>query len=62
MGSEGCVTATKEKLGIRAKGREVVGGDGGYELREAPAAYKGILGCEKNVLRLENTHFWRENL
>jgi hypothetical protein len=56
------VTATKEKLGIRAKGREVVGGDGGYELREAPAAYKGILGCEKNVLRLENTTFWRENL
>jgi hypothetical protein len=57
VGGEGFVAATKAKHGVRAKNREVVGGDGGYELREAPAAYKGILGCEKNAVRLENTHF-----
>ncbi len=62
VGSEAFATATKEKLGLRAKGREVVGGDGSYELREAPGAYKPILGHENEALRLENTFFWGEKL
>jgi len=62
VGSEMFVTATKEKLGLRAKGREVVGGDGSYELREAPGDYKPISGLESVALRLENAYFWRENL
>ncbi len=45
---------TKEKLGLKAKGREVVGRDGSYELRESPAAYKVIFGHENAVLRLQN--------
>jgi hypothetical protein len=44
------VTARKEKLGIKARGREVVGGDGSYELREPPAPYNGIWGHENAVL------------
>jgi len=44
VGSEAFVTATKEKLRFKAKGREVIGGDGSYELGESPASYKGILG------------------
>jgi putative transposase len=61
VGSEAFVTATKEKLGLRAKGREVVGGEGSYVLQESPAPYKGILGHENDGLRLENTYFWDDN-
>jgi hypothetical protein len=56
VGSEAFVTATKEKRGIRAKGREVVGGDGSY-VQESPAPYSGIFGHENVALRYENTYF-----
>ena len=52
------MTATKEKLGSKAKGREVIGVDGSYELRESPGPYKGILGHENAVLRPQNEYFW----
>jgi putative transposase len=58
VGSETFVTATKEKLGFKAMGREVIGGDGRYELRESPAPYKGILGHENAVLRPRNEYPW----
>jgi putative transposase len=57
VGSESFVMMTKEKLGIRAKGREVVGGDGSYVLRESPAPYNSILGHENVDLRHENAYF-----
>jgi len=50
------VTTTKEKLGVKWKGREVIGGDGSYELRESTAPYKGILGHENGSLRLQNAY------
>jgi len=56
------VTITKEKLGFKAIGREVVGGDGGYVLREPPAPYNGILRHENDALRPENALFWGDNL
>jgi putative transposase len=59
VGSEAFVTATKETLGDKGEGRAVIGGDGSYELRESPAAYKGILGHENAVLRPQNNYFWR---
>jgi len=62
VGSESFVTMTKEKLGFKANGREVVGGDGSYVLRESPAPYNGILGDKNEALRPENTHFWEDNL
>ena len=52
--------ATKEKLGFKAKGREVIGGDGSYELRESPAPYNGILGHENAVLRPQNEYPWED--
>ncbi len=61
VGSEAFVTATKEKLGLKGKGRAVIGGDGSYELRESPAGYKGILGHENEGLRLDNTCFYSDN-
>ena len=33
VGSESFVTMTKEKIGIEEKGREVIGGDGSYQLK-----------------------------
>jgi len=53
---------TKEKLGIKAKGREMVGEHGSYALRESPAPYDGILGYENDALRPENAYFCGENL
>jgi hypothetical protein len=61
VGSEAFLTARKEKLGVKVKGREMIGGDGSYELRKSPAAYEGILGHENEGPRLENTYFWGDN-
>ena len=53
VGSESFVTTTKEKLGVKGKGREVIGTNGSYELRETTAPYKGILGHENGTLRIQ---------
>jgi REP element-mobilizing transposase RayT len=60
VGSESFVTTSKEKLGVKGKGREVIGGDGSYELGEPTAPYKGILGHENSSLRLQNAYSWNE--
>jgi putative transposase len=44
VGSRAFVSETKERLGIRAKGRKLVGTGEGSGLREPPAHYKGISG------------------
>jgi putative transposase len=62
VGSEPFVNATKEKLGIAAKGREVTGADGNYELRESPAPYRTILGHENDGLRPQNLYFWNDTV
>jgi hypothetical protein len=55
------VSVTKEKLGIKGKGREMIGTDGSYELRESSPPYKAILGHENGGLRLQNDYFWNDN-
>jgi putative transposase len=62
VGSEVFVKATKERLGFKAKGRNVIRSDGSYELREPPASYNGILDHENVSLRLQNTYFWDDIL
>jgi putative transposase len=62
VGSESFVTMTKEKLGIKAKGRKVVGEDGSYVLQEPAAPYNGIFGLENDVLRAQNEHFWDDTV
>ena len=52
MGAE-----TKEKLGIRAKVRKMVGTGDNFELRESPAPYKGISGYENAAIRLQSEYF-----
>jgi putative transposase len=62
VGSESFVTMTKEKLGIKAKGRKVVGEDGSYVLQEPAAPYNGIFGLENEVLKAQNEHFWDDTV
>ena len=61
VGSELFVNSTKEKFGIKAKGLEVVGTDGNYELREEVASYKPFFGQEKAALSRGNAFFWDDN-
>ena len=58
VGNKGFIEATKERLGIRAKGRKVFTNNGVYELREPVAPYKGVFNPENGILRLKNTYFW----
>jgi len=58
VGSEAFVRNTKEKLGIRAVGREVIGTNGTYELREVETAYEANFSPENTSLSGENTFFW----
>ena len=58
VGSQVFVSDTKEKLGTRADGRKVVGGNGSYELREGNVSYRPDLGAENGVLSLQNVYYW----
>jgi hypothetical protein len=58
VGSEAFVRDTKEKLGIRAVGREVIGANGSYELREPGAGYESNFSTENVGLSEENTFYW----
>lgn len=60
VGSEPFVTTTKEKLELTAKGREVIGGNGSFELRESSVPYKAILWHEDAVVRFQNECCWED--
>jgi len=57
VGNEGFVRDMKEKLGPGAMWREVAGGNGSYELREATAVSEAVSGSQNHGLRLRNTFF-----
>ena len=61
VGGEAFVRRIKEGLGIRAKGRKVVGGESGFELREISAPYVDVFEGENVDLSGENTFFWRQS-
>jgi hypothetical protein len=58
IGNEAFVRETKEKLGIRAIGREAIGADGSYELRDAETPYGAVFSLQNGDLRDENTFYW----
>ncbi|MGQ9646403.1 MAG: transposase [Thermodesulfobacteriota bacterium] len=62
VGSELFVRMTKEKLGFKAKGREVIGENESYVLRESPAPYNSILEHQNDRLSFGNTYFWDDNV
>lgn len=47
--------------GFRAKGREVIEGVEGYQVREGSAAYNALLGDKKGDIGLKNTYLWDIN-
>jgi hypothetical protein len=48
-------------LDYRAKGKDVIGGNEGYMLREGSAPYKVLFGAENDDIGLEYTYFWGVN-
>ncbi len=58
VGSKFFVEDTKERLGIRGKGRNVIGNSGVYELREPQSPYKANFDNENSDLRDENAYNW----
>ena len=62
MVSRSFVENVKALLRFRAKGREVIEGDEGYQVREGPAPYNVLFGAEKEDIGPKNTYFWDINL
>ncbi len=60
VGNKEFVEDTKERLGMKARGREVMGGDGTYQLREASEPYGRTFGHQNDGLRPENRYFWND--
>lgn len=60
VGSKEFIELTKQKLGIKAKGRDVVGEGSDYQLMEPAAPYKVDFDPENDLLSFENTYFWGE--
>jgi len=58
VGSKVFIEATIKRLGIRAKGRKIVGSKKSYELREPAIPYGANLTPENGLLRLQNTYNW----
>jgi hypothetical protein len=61
VGGRSFIQTVKEFLGIRAKGRDVVEGGQGYQLREAAADYKRLFENENEDIGVENAYFWDLN-
>ena len=58
VGGEIFVRGTKERLGIKAVGREVIESQGTYELREPGMPYKASFDAENGDLRQGNEFCW----
>lgn len=61
VGSRAFVEQVKGLLGYRAKGRDVVEGTEGYQLRKGAAQYKAFSGNEKEDIGPENSYLWNVN-
>ena len=58
VGSMPCVEKVKAQLGSRAKGRDIVEGPEGYQVREGSAPYDALFGVKKGDIGPENACFW----
>ena len=61
VGGRTFVDTVKAVLGFKAKGRNVIEGGEGYQLREGGVRYKALFNAEKDDIGLENTFFWDVN-
>jgi putative transposase len=60
VGNERFIEATKRLLGVKAKGRKIIGNEKSYELREQTASYGGNFTPENGHVSLQNTYFWAD--
>ena len=58
VGSRKFLEETKDKLGIRAKGRKIVNNENSNMLMEEQSPYRSVFTPEKGDLSPENTYFW----
>ena len=58
VGSKKFSEETKQQLGIRAKGRKVIGEMDVYQVREPEACYNADFGPKNNDIGVENAYFW----
>ena len=61
VGSRSFVEQVKALLGFRAKGRDIVEGSEGCQVREGPGPYNALFGAEKDDIGPENTYSWKVN-
>jgi len=62
VGTKAFIEATVKKLGIRAKGRNVISEAKSYVLREPAAAYSVNFTPENGSLSPENSYIWLDNV
>jgi len=61
VGSKSFIEKVKSLLGFKAKGRDVIEGGEGYNLREEAASYMAHFRAEKDDIGPENAYFWDVN-
>jgi hypothetical protein len=61
-GSRAFVTETKERLGVKHRGRKLVGTGESCESRESAALYDCISGHVNEALRLKNEYFGENSI
>jgi hypothetical protein len=61
VGNEDFVRHTKERLGIRAVGQEVVGANESYMLQEPETGYECNFSTENVGLSEENLYYWNQS-
>ena len=61
VGSERFIDATKNLLGIKEKGRKIIGSGKSYKLREPSAPYGVNFTPENDHLSLQNAYFWADS-
>jgi hypothetical protein len=61
VGSRPFVEKVKALLGYRAKGRDIIEGTEGYQVREGPVTYDDLFGGEKGDIGPQNAYFWDIN-
>ena len=58
VGNRKFIGKVREKLGIRASGRNIIESGASHELREPGVSYSYDFGVKNGTLSPENTYFW----
>ena len=58
VGSKMFIDETKEKLGHKSQGRNILRAKSKYSLKEPSASYSTVFDPKKELLRSKNAYFW----